>query len=152
MSASRMPTDRPWRCIATARLAATVDLPTPPLPAATAMTWRAARCSACAGLACACAFESALAARSSVVISRTRRTSGSAVSAASIAAFSRAIASGSWPDTRSTTVATPSLSVAPSIRPAATSPCPVAGSRRASRLALSVFDMKLGPQIEMPIT
>src|SRR6187200_738384 len=38
MSASISPTRWPCRCSATARLAATVDLPTPPLPLATAIT------------------------------------------------------------------------------------------------------------------
>src|SRR6266536_5097171 len=38
MSASVRPTRRPCMCRATARLAATVDLPTPPLPLATAIT------------------------------------------------------------------------------------------------------------------
>ena len=37
MSASSRPTLWPWRWSATARLTATVDLPTPPLPAPTAM-------------------------------------------------------------------------------------------------------------------
>src|SRR4051794_8696582 len=38
MSASRRPTRRPSMCRARARLVATVDLPTPPLPLATART------------------------------------------------------------------------------------------------------------------
>ena len=37
MSASRMPTLNPWTFNAKARLAVTVDLPTPPLPDAMAM-------------------------------------------------------------------------------------------------------------------
>ena len=37
MSASRMPTDAPSAARASARLTAVVDLPTPPLPEATAM-------------------------------------------------------------------------------------------------------------------
>src|SRR5262245_29688952 len=40
MSASIRPTAWPWDRRARARLAATVDLPTPPLPLATAITWR----------------------------------------------------------------------------------------------------------------
>src|SRR5215216_5593206 len=40
MSASIRPTRWPCICRARARLAATVDLPTPPLPLATAMIWR----------------------------------------------------------------------------------------------------------------
>ena len=39
-SASRSPTFAPWRASASARFTATVDLPTPPLPAATAITFR----------------------------------------------------------------------------------------------------------------
>ena len=39
-SASSSPTRQPSSAIATARLAATVDLPTPPLPEATATIWR----------------------------------------------------------------------------------------------------------------
>src|SRR5262249_14875547 len=39
MSASMRPTRWPWVFRARARLAATVDLPTPPLPLATATTW-----------------------------------------------------------------------------------------------------------------
>ena len=39
MSASRSPTRAPCAAQASARLAATVDLPTPPLPDATAMTF-----------------------------------------------------------------------------------------------------------------
>src|SRR6516225_7166747 len=38
MSASKRPIRRPCMCRASARLAATVDLPTPPLPLATATT------------------------------------------------------------------------------------------------------------------
>src|SRR6478735_8773006 len=38
-SASSRPTLAPWRASASARFTATVDLPTPPLPAATAMTF-----------------------------------------------------------------------------------------------------------------
>src|SRR5918993_4789467 len=40
MSASSRPTERPSICRPSARLQAVVDLPTPPLPEATAMTWR----------------------------------------------------------------------------------------------------------------
>ena len=40
MSASIRPTFAPERASARARLAATVDLPTPPLPLSTATTWR----------------------------------------------------------------------------------------------------------------
>src|SRR5687768_9954493 len=40
MSASRMPTDAPSRARAAARLAVTVDLPTPPLPDPTATMLR----------------------------------------------------------------------------------------------------------------
>src|SRR5918994_3573670 len=40
MSASRRPTESPSICRPSARLQAVVDLPTPPLPEATAMTWR----------------------------------------------------------------------------------------------------------------
>jgi hypothetical protein len=43
MSASTKPTLRPIRASATARLAETVDLPTPPLPLATAMIVRSSR-------------------------------------------------------------------------------------------------------------
>ena len=54
MSASRMPTLAPCRAQASARFAATVDLPTPPLPEATATMFRtpasgeSCRCTACA--------------------------------------------------------------------------------------------------------
>ena len=39
MSASTTPTRRPWAAIAAARFTVTDDLPTPPLPEATAYTW-----------------------------------------------------------------------------------------------------------------
>ena len=53
MSASRMPTDAPSASSASARLTAVVDLPTPPLPEATAMMFLmpgisfTPRCTAC---------------------------------------------------------------------------------------------------------
>ncbi len=40
MSASRMPTRAPRRASSTARMPHTSDLPTPPLPDITPMTWR----------------------------------------------------------------------------------------------------------------
>ena len=66
MSASRSPTERPSICRPSARLQAVVDLPTPPLPEATAMTWRTP--------GSACAFgEGALAGRPGVIGGRRRR-------------------------------------------------------------------------------
>src|SRR5436309_3198433 len=53
MSASSRPTRQPSAARPSARFAARVDLPTPPLPEATAMMWRIPGISRCARAACA---------------------------------------------------------------------------------------------------
>ena len=66
MSASKSPTFAPCAAQANAKLAAVVDLPTPPLPDATATTFLtfvsgfSVRCTACAVI-CALSFSSSLA-------------------------------------------------------------------------------------------
>ena len=94
MSASISPTAKPRRASATARLAATVDLPTPPLPLATA-TMRRGRCGVSGP------------ARSAVSTSRTEVTPATARNAAATRAVASRAASASKPPISSTARASP---------------------------------------------
>src|SRR5215813_444162 len=91
MSASSTPTRSPWSRRPSARLTATVDLPTPPLPDATAMmaptpgtpTVPWARCAAAAAAGEVAPGRGRPAARSAVNATITEPTPGSALTAAS---------------------------------------------------------------------
>ena len=88
MSASSTPTECPCRRSATARSAETEDLPTPPLPLTTAITWRtqlnaAAEPSCRSGLPKACSFSSAVISRMAISTSSTPSTSSAARRASS---------------------------------------------------------------------
>src|SRR6266700_4238851 len=145
MSAPRTPTRSPFARSPTARLAATVDLPTPPLPEATATiaptpdtTPRAARAAAGAAGWGAVRPRGAACAVSTAV---TESTPGSASTA-----FSAALRSGSncGPRSRSTSIAKatlPSRMTRPETMPRETMSAPLSGSAtrpNASRICRSV--------------
>ena len=91
----------------TARLAATVDLPTPPLPEATATTWRTSGIKEESWAIAFCAASSRLAGRVTFISTLTSRVSGMARTARSTSSLTFSAAAGFWVAITSSTTAEP---------------------------------------------
>ena len=121
MSASRMPTRNPMFRRATARLAVTVDLPTPPLPEATAITWAMPPVEVLS-------FGSGRGAAPPSLTTTSTSLPGNAARSCSSAWFLIFTANGSRVlAKRSTTVTLPSAAAVCSMNPLATMSFPVSG-------------------------